>query len=152
MERYTVSAVTVATAATVDHAIAGLWNASTSRRIAVKEIHVFKTAAGGADIVKVRRVTSRGTAGSTVTPTIVNEHDRQIAPASGALLDLAAYSVQPTFEALDLHSAVLPGAIGSGIMWIFEEPIWVPATNGLVVCTGSALAFPVSRVTVTWLE
>ena len=152
MLTYGVSSVTVATAATADHGIAMLWNASTTRAIAVKEIHVFKTTAGAADICKVRRASARGTAGSTITPTIVNDYDRALAPASGALLDLAAFSGQPTFEALDLHSVVLPAVIGAGMMWQFSDPIWVRQSAGLAIVTGSALAFPVSRVAFVWQE
>src|SRR6266576_3693993 len=99
MLKYGVSSVTVATAATADLAIASLWNASTTRSIALKEVHVFKTTAGAADIAKIRRISARGTPGSTITPTIVNDYDRALAPASGALLDLNVYTVEPTKEA-----------------------------------------------------
>jgi hypothetical protein len=149
---YGVTGKTVATAVTIDHAVAQLWNPSTARRIRVREIHVAKQAAGGADEPTLRRSTARGTAGSTITPTIVNDFERDLAPPSGALLDLSAFSAQPTLEALSPASFVVPAAAGAGLMWAFPEPIEIPAASGLVLTTGIALAFPVSRVTFIWQE
>lgn len=144
---YVVQGKTAATAATIDHAIAALWNPHASIRLKVAAIHVFKQGAGAADEPVIRRSTTRGTAGSTITPTNVNDFERVTAPPSGALLDLAAFSAQPTLEALGLHGAVIASAVGSGLMWVFSEPLEVPAGNGLVLTTGVALAYPVSRVT-----
>jgi hypothetical protein len=149
--RYIVHGKTAATAATIDHALAQLWNPSTAYRLRVKEVWVFKQAAGAADEPVLRRATARGTAGSTVTPTIVNNDERALAPPSGALLDMAAFTVQPTLEALGVAGGVLPAAIGTGYMWIFQNLV-VPPGNGLVITTGIALAFPVSRVTFLWDE
>ena len=152
MEHYAVSGVTVATAATADHVICSLWNVSSARPLWLQELHVFKTTAGAADIPKIRRHTTKGTVGSTITPTIVNNLARDIAPVSTCEFNLAAFSAQPTFEALDLYSAVLPAVIGSGMMWQFRDPIRIPGGAGVAICTGSALAFPVSRVTAVWSE
>lgn len=150
--RYGVTGKTAATAATIDHALAQLWNPSTNRRLQIKEIHVVKQAAGAADEPVIRRSTARGTPGSTITPTIVNDFERTVAPPTGALLDMAAFSAQPTLEALSPASFVLPASIGSGYVWVFPEPIYVPVGNGLVITNGVALAFPVSRVTFVWDE
>lgn len=151
MARFSVTGKTAATAVTVDHAIAQIWNPSTSKRLWVREIHIFKQAVGAADEPVLRRSTARGTPGSTITPTAVNEREQIAVPPSGFLLDLAAFTVQPTLAAgalnTALESAVIPAAIGSGIMWAWAEPWEVPAGQGLVVTTGIALAFPVSRVT-----
>lgn len=151
MARYSVTGKTAATAVTIDHAIAQIWNASTSKRLWVREIHVFKQAVGAADEPVIRRSTARGTAGSTVTPGTIQEREQIAVPPSGFLLDLAAFTVQPTLAGTQatgsLESAVIPAAIGAGIMWSWQEPWEVPAGQGLVVTTGIALAFPVSRVT-----
>jgi hypothetical protein len=151
MDRATVSGITAATTVNIDHAIAQLWN-GTNRRIRVKEIYVSKSTVGAADVPRIARTTVRGTAGSTITPSIVHDHDNDLSPASGALLDLAAFSVQPTITALRLHSWYIPAAIGSGFVWAFEFPIEIPEGNGLALTTGSALAFPVSAVTFSWQE
>jgi hypothetical protein len=152
MNNYVAQAKTVATAATIDHAVAELWNPSTVRSIWVTEVHVFVTVATAVEPV-LRRSTARGTAGSTVTPTIVNDFERALAPASGALLDLSAFTVQPTLEALGLHGMATGAAVGAGVMWVFRgDGLRVPSVNGLVITTGAAVAFPVSRVTFVWKE
>lgn len=144
---YAVQGKTAATAATIDHALAQLWNPSTARRLKVFGVWLFKQTAGAADEPVLRRSTARGTPGSTVTPTIVNDFERDLSPVSAPLLDMAAFSVQPTLEALGPFGGVLPAAIGAGYMWTFPEPVEIPAGNGLVITAGVALAFPVSRVT-----
>ena len=135
-----------ATAATIDHAICQLWNPSASRRLKVYEVHIFKQGAGAADEPVLRRSTVRGTPGATITPTIVNHGERDLAPPSGMLLDIAAFTAQPTLEALGVLGGVAPAAIGSGFMWSFNGELEIPAGNGLVITTGVALAFPISRV------
>lgn len=149
MARYIVNGKTAATAGTIDHAIAGVWNPSSSKRIKLTEMHIFKQAVGAADEPVLRRATARGTAGSTVTPTSVNEVEQVAAPPSGFLLDLAAYTVQPTLAASPLHGAVIPAAIGAGIMWTFPDfGLEIPAGQGIILTAGIALAFPVARITV----
>ena len=143
---YYVNGKTAITAATIDHAITQLWNPSAGRRLTVWEIHVFKQAAGAADEPVLRRSTARGTAGSSIVPTAVNQGKRDIAPPSGAIVDLAAFTAQPTLEALGLAGGVAPAAVGSGFIWTFPDGLMIPAGNGLVLTTGIALAFPVSRV------
>lgn len=144
---------TAATTATIDHAIFQVWNPSTTKRLQVVAMSVFKITAGAADEPVIRRTTARGTAGSTVTPTSVHQTEQIAAPPSGWLLDLAAFSAQPTLAALGLDGAVVPGAIGTGYVWIFDDrnPLEIPSANGIAVCTGIALAFPVSRVS-AWVE
>lgn len=156
MKRYAVAGKTAATAATIDVGIAGIWNASSVRRIYVYEIHLFKQAVGAADEPKLRRTSARGTAATTATPTIENDFAQDQAPPSGALLDLS-YSAQPTFTGTsgsggDEISLVTPAAIGAGIMWAFPTPIEVKGGSGLAIVTGIALAFPVARVGYVWEE
>lgn len=153
MKLYAANGKTAATAATIDVAIAALWNPSTVRSLYVKEIQVFKQTAGAADEPLIRRITARGTPTSTVTPTIRNDYDNDIAPPSGALLDLA-YSAQPTMTAAEaLFGTVQPASIGTGMIWVFGgDGIRVPAGAGLAIVTGIALAFPVSRITFAWGE
>lgn len=155
MRPYGVCGKTAATVGTIDHAIAQLWNPSSVRRMWVKEIHVFKQgAAGAADEPLVRRTTARGTAGSTVTPTIRNDFENDLASPAGALLDLAAFTVQPTSTAGEgIAGLVTAAAVSAGWMWVFSEPgIVVPGGSGLALCLGIALAFPASRVTYIWSE
>lgn len=147
MARYAVNGKTAATAATIDHAIAEVWNPSTSKRIKLMQLWVAKQAAGAADEPVLRRSTAKGTAGSTVTPGSVQEYEQIAAPPSAFTLELAAFSVQPTLAAGPMHGFVLPASIGSGIIWVFDEPVEIKAGEGVVLTTGIALAFPVSRIT-----
>ena len=154
MNRYGASGPTAATAATADNAVAQIWNPSTTKRLFVKEIHVFKTTAGAADIPNLRRTSARGTITTAYTPDITNDFEHGLAPESVCTIDLN-FSVQPTFlgtAARGNVGALLPAAIGAGIMWVFERPMQVKSGQGLCVCTGSALAFPVSIVTFVWDE
>lgn len=147
---YRVSGRSAATAATAGHVIASLWNPHATKRIEVKEFGIFKTAAGTAgDAVELMRITARGTPGSTVTPGIAQDDNRDIAPPSGFLLDLAAYTVQPTLD----------GSVGSGRYQVTNlaaagvlipvAGIYIPAGSGLALVSRptGATAWPASDVT-----
>ena len=151
METYRVGGRSVATAATSGHASATLWNASTTKDIFLTELHFSVTTAGSANAV-LRRATARGTAGSTVTPDIDNATARTAAPVSGALLDLAAYTTQPTLDASELDRWVTAAAIGAGKIWVFAEAIKIPQTAGMTIATSQAAAFPASDYSFVWRE
>lgn len=145
---YEVSGASAATAATADNAVASIWNPSTAKRIQVAEIHIAKTTAGAADRPKLRRISARGTASTTVTAGAGHDcSGDQVAPVSGFLLDVA-YSVQPTFKTGDGRQFTVPAAIGAGLMWVFQVGVEIAEGEGLSICTGSALAFPVSTIAV----
>lgn len=142
---FVVGGRSAATAATIRHAAAQLWNPSTSKRVRVWGVTIALTTAGLANI-GIARSTARGTPGSTVTPDIDNEAERAAAPPSGMLLDLAAFTVQPTVDASDLERFNLPAAIGAAVFLPFRKPKEVPAGGGLVVITPVAVIFPASDV------
>lgn len=151
---YTVRGRTVATAATLDHAIAGLWNPHTTQRIKVIHFTVFKTAAGtAADAFRLKRSTARGTAGSTVTPDIDNHSERAVAPVSGALLDLSAYSAQPTLDASELGPEFVAAAFAAaGIIYAIPGGIVIPPGTGIVLAQTAATIWPISGISFSWLE
>lgn len=150
--RYSVGGRTAATAATANHVGAGLWNPHASKAIKLRELWVFKTVAT-ADNHGLRRITARGTPGSTVTPDITTAFDTpRIAPQSGTLLDLAAYTVQPTLTGVLLARANLPASIGAGFIWVFAEPIIIPPGEGLAIITPEAVILQPSDVTFVWDE
>lgn len=136
----------VATAATIRHVAATLWNPSGAARIFVYEIWVCDTAATAANL-GISRTTTRGTPGSTVTPDLDNMVERDVAPPSGCLLDLATYTVQPTVDGSDLIRWNLAGAIGNGVMLVFPDPITIPPGTGLAVITPIAAVLPASDFT-----
>jgi len=151
---YTVRGRSAATVGTSNHAIAQLWNPHATQRIRVVQFGVFKTAAGGVtDAFRLKRSTARGTPGSTVTPDIDNHSERAIAPVSGALLDLAAFSVQPTLAAAELGPEVQPGNI-QGACLLYEMPggIVIPPGRGLVISQITGTIYPVSGISFIWTE
>lgn len=153
MSTYAVRGRTAATAATAGHAIAQLWNAHTTKRIAVTEVVVFKAGAGTAnDAIQLQRTTIRGTAGSTVTPDIDNNYDADLAPPSGPLLDLAAFTGQPTLATPGLKGWVAAAVAASGIVFPIPREIVIPAGTGLAIIQVAATAWPASEVSVEWVE
>jgi hypothetical protein len=152
-QTYMVRGRTVATAATADHCVATLWNPSTTVRIIVYEIALCANAAPAASAgIYLRRASARGTAGSTVTPAIQNDVARLLAPPSGALLDLATYTGQPTFETLGLYGWTLAAVAASGLIIPFPRGIEVPVGTGLSIVTTNAVAIPASDVSFLWEE
>lgn len=154
---YRVSGRTVATAATAAHGCAALWNLSTAYRLTVFEIAICTTGAAPSAgcTISIQRISARGTPGSTITPNIASDDNRTLAPASGAVLDLATYTVQPTVDAPSNGSQWrwgLAAVQSSGVIIPFGKPITIPAGAGLAIVTGAAIAIPASDVTFTWEE
>lgn len=152
---YHVRGRTAATAATADHCLAALWNPHSTQRIKVVQIGVFKTGAGAAaDAIRLRRISARGTAGSTVTPGVENHSERGAAPPSGALLDLAAYSVQPTLiGSSELGPDFVAAAFAAaGLLYAIPGGIVIPAGTGLAIVQVAATAWPASGVNFSFLE
>lgn len=150
---YSVRGFTAATAATADHCLAELWNPDSLKRMKVFEIGLFKAGAGAAnDSVYIVRTTARGTAGSTVTPDADNAWAGDDVPSSGALLDLAAFSVQPTRASPNLFGWVAAAVAASGFIWPVPRGIWIPPGTGLAICQRVATAWPTSEVYFAWEE
>lgn len=151
---YYVSGTTAATAATDQHAIAQIWNPSTTRTIVLVEgaIVVFGAPGAGAGFL-IRRSSARGTAGSTVTPNGANHYRNDAAPDSGFVLDLAAFTTQPTLVVGDLGPAwVLPAVTASGIVYPMPRGIEIPPGGGLCFVNRAAIAFPTAEVSVQVAE
>ena len=150
---YSVRGRTVATAATLDHGVATLWNPHATQRLVVYEVGLCAAAAPAAGAsFYLRRSTARGTAGSTVTPAIQQAFARAVAPPSGALLDLATYTGQPTFEAGGFMGWVLAAVAASGIIVPIPRGIEVPPGAGLSIVTAAGVAVPASEVWFGWQE
>jgi len=150
---YSVRGRSAATAATANHAIAQLWNPHGTHRIQVVQIAIFCVTDPATLSWRVRRSTARGTAGSTVTPDIDNHFEQAIAPASGALLDLAAFGTQPTLDASELGPGVAVGTDpGAGICYAVPCNFIIPPGTGIALVKVDAVAFPASEVFFAWLE
>ncbi|MGH8581298.1 MAG: hypothetical protein ACREWG_00620 [Gammaproteobacteria bacterium] len=152
---YSVRGESAATAATADHAIAAFWNPHASQRIKVVSFALFKAGGAGAagDSFRGRRITVRGTAGSTVTPGIAQHSERGIAPPSGVLLDLAAFTGQPTLDTVDLGIGwTAPAVQGAGIVYPIPGGIVLGPGAGIALIQVAATAWPASEITFSWLE
>ncbi len=151
--RVRVAGRSAATAATANHVAACLWNPHATIRLRVYEIAWCKTVAT-VDGLMLVRTTTRGTPASTVTPVMQNETDYAAAPVSGALLDLGAYSAQPTIvsTAAALWRWNLPAAIGSGFIQSFPEEMEIPPGNGLAVITPAATILQPADISFAWAE
>ena len=146
--RWRISGTTAASAATDQHAIAAMWNPSSTKAFRIYEIAVVAFAAPGAGAgFLVRRSTTRGTEGSSVTLAAVHDLERgSTAPQSGGILGLAAYTGQPTLTTGELFGWVFAAVTASGIILPFPEGIEVGPGAGLVLVNRAAIAFPTSEV------
>jgi len=141
-------AINAVTAATINHAVAQLWNPSTDAPIEVMEAKVSINTAT-AVVPGLRRSSARGTAGASTTTGAENvTQSPRSAPPSGAILDVAAFSVQPTLIGSNwLDGWQLAAAVGSGFVWTWRgAPVIVPPGEGLVIVTQTAIAFPLCNV------
>lgn len=151
---YRVNGVSVATVATDAHAVASIWNPHTTQRIKITELSLVAIAAPGAGAgVELRRITTRGTPGSTVTPTITSDDSRMLAPPSGALLDLAVFTAQPALDgAVSDWGWVLGGVIGAGFIYPFANGLIVPPGAGIAIVNRAAIVTPACEVSFVWKE
>lgn len=152
---YTVRGRNAATAGTADHAVWAMWNGHSTQRIKVISFSMFAQSGAPAAgwSVRLRRITARGTPGSTVTPGIQNHSTRGIAPPSGVVLDLAAYSVQPTLDSSDIAPGYTFAAVqASGIVYPIPGGVEIPPGAGLACIQVPATASVAFEIAVSWLE
>lgn len=141
--RYSVGGRSANTAATQDHVGASLWNPHATLSIYVKQIAIYQIAATLSNHI-LYQTSTRGTPGSTVTPGAHCSWGDKKAPVSGALLDLAAFTVQPTLvtSPVGILRAQLPATAGATLIWTFgdlgeyqKEGYLIPPGTGIAVAT-----------------
>lgn len=153
MAEYSARGFTSATAATADHTIASLWNPDGAKRIRLLETGIFKGGAGTAnDSVYICRITTRGTPGATVTPDADNAWWGDDVPSSGALVDVAAFTVQPTKSTPALFGWVASAIAAAGVIWPTPRGIEIPFGTGIAIVQRAATAWPASEVYFVWDE
>ncbi len=140
-----------------DDGFAHLWNPDTAQRLRVIEFGYHNASAGtSTQRFRLFRTTGRGTPGSTVTPDADNAWDVNDSPPSGALLDLAVFTIQPTKADPGLqgihHSTGGTGTPGTGFVYRPDRPLWVPPGTGLLLAYGSIDFWPSCEVYVVWYE
>lgn len=143
---------TAATAATANTVAAHIWNPHTTIRCRLYELSWFKTV-GTADFMVLWRTTARGTATTTVTPTIDNETDAAFAPPSGLLID-TAWTTAPTVTtaAPPLFGMPMPAAVASGFMLPLGEEMEIPPGRGLAIATPVATILQPADLNIAWAE
>ena len=126
----------------------------TTRRCEVLEIAVFNAAATLMAVGLTRSTTAQGTGGAVVTAG--QPEDPANTPAATASVAAAAFTVAPTITAANkLRAAMLPAAIGGGIIWDWNgsSTLVVPASSSLVLFNHhSAAGSALWDVRFTWVE
>lgn len=154
---YSVRGRNAATVGTADHAIWGFWNPHSTQRIKLISFSMWAQSAAPAAgySARLRRISAQGTAGSTVTPNSSNDSRLGVAPVSGAVLNLAAYSVQPTLLAssVDFGLGFTFAAVqASGFVYPIPGGIEIGPGAGVAMIQVPATASVVFEITLTWLE
>jgi hypothetical protein len=137
MAIYYVSGISGAVGATADHAMGSLWNPSSTKRLKVLEVCSFYqvgTAITAPYRVYIARISARGTATTTVTPTSANDANGVLAPGSGALLDVTYTTTWPTIIAEPYLLVPMIYQSGHGQGFCYPLPL------GIIVLPGTGLA------------
>lgn len=142
MIRYSVAGRAVAPSASGEP-YAVLWNPSTTKTIYLVGIEVSPETVS--PNWAYQRCSTRGTPGSTVTADIDNDYNRAVAPTSGAELNLADFTVTPTFQGPRQIKGITQFDGGSYGIWF--GGLAIPQTTGFVLEVVSGL----SVVTSTWI-
>lgn len=117
-------------------AMGAVWNPSGTRSIRVVQAALLMRDFDVPDnTMYLGKISVRGTPGSTVTPDADNAEDGLTGPASGFLVDLAEYTVQPTISG-DLYSpfafpVAAAGAEGSGFVLPIPRGVLLGPSQGL---------------------
>ena len=140
-----------AMAATGGHAIAALWNPSSTERIKLIEFALVKPNITNSLRWRIIPITARGTPASTVTPDEDNDWEGAKVPPSGALFDIGPYSVQPTVAGSGLQSTIISGTTTPGAGFSFRvddpsQPIWIPPGCGIAMIQGSGTASEAGQI------
>lgn len=139
-----------------DDCVAALWNPHATKRIRVLEAGICLTIIPDNYFPSfaLSRITARGTPGATITPAIQQSFGRRAAPVSGALLDLALYSVLPTREVGNNLVWQIPIIAAYGFIYPVPRGIEIPPAAGLAISqiAPSYGAIPISEVWFCWEE
>lgn len=124
MGKYSGSVATPAAAAGAAYMTIG---AAASTRTRILEIGIFVNAATASSVGLFRPTNT-----PVATTTVVTVPDDP-ADAAGVTLLGTAWSTAPTVGTVALRRAVMPAAIGAGIIWQFENLICGPLGTGALV-------------------
>jgi hypothetical protein len=141
--RFGIGARAAATPATANACHGVLWNSHATMDIYVRQITTARLTTVGSEANYAQRVSARGTpAGGAFVADIDNDFERLAAPISGTLLDVAAYSVEPTrsgsawFRLMTSQPLVGP----TQELYFDGDGLRIPASTGLGVFQVAATA------------
>lgn len=143
MSIYYISGISGAVPLTADSAMGSLWNPSSTKRIKVLELCSFYqtgTALTAPYQVYISRITARGNATTTITPTAANDAEGVTAPTSGALLDVTYLTTWPTLAGAPymITPMIYQSGHGQGFCYPLPRGIWVPPGRGLALVQANA--------------
>jgi hypothetical protein len=156
VRRYSVRGLTGSTAAAGSLCIVQLWNNDATKILSIVELGCFKTGITAGNTWGIFRTTARGTPGSTVTPDGDNCWDGDAeSPPSGALLDLGAFSAEPTRASPGYEGnryAGGTGSAGAGGQFVWPEGIDLRPGTGLMLEKQGGNGYDASEVYAVWDE
>lgn len=125
--------------------IIGQFRTGATRDARILEVGVFTTTAV-AGTVQLVRSTAVGTSPTSVGPGVA--HDT-ISSAGLAVVDTAATSI--TVATIPIRVGVFPGTVGSGAIWVFNDPgIVVPLSAGVSLWQTTTAAVGYSAYITYW--
>lgn len=144
MARYTAAVTTPAAAAGA--AFATFHTVATDRPRIV-EIGAFCNAATAASLQLIRPNNT-----PVASTSVVGQPEDPSDPAATCLVD-TAWSTAPTIGSnVPLRRAVMPATIGAGVIWVFQNGLFVPISSWLVLWNYGASAGPALSVYMIWDE
>ncbi len=138
---YYVKALSVATAGAGNEAVIEIWNPSSVRSIELLELAMVGSLSQNAGVdITTRRISAKGTAGTTVTPAAAHHAKGTAAPYSGFLI-YTGFSVEPTLVAGILHPSWATGSgRASGVLFPLPFGIEIPAGQGMAFVQVAAVS------------
>ena len=126
---------------------AGSLYAPAGNRLILKQVTVFNTTTTGV-VVALQALTSTGTQGAGV---VEIEYDNEGPTPTGTVFN--SHTGGPTITTGEYERTTLAAAVGGGIVWTFNEGIFIPAgvANGVGVTTPTG-AGQILDITFTWDE
>ncbi len=126
---------------------AGSLYAPAGSRLILKQVTVFNTTVTGV-VVALQALTTAGTQGAAITEI---EYDLNGPTPVGTVFN--SHTVDPTITAGEYERATLAAAVGGGVVWTFNEGIYIPAgvANGVGVTTPTGTG-QILDISFTWDE
>ena len=126
---------------------AGSLYAPAGNRLILRQVTVFNTTATGV-VVALQALTTAGTQGAGI---VEIEYDNEGPTPTGTVFN--SHTGAPTITTGEYERATLAAAIGAGIVWTFDDGIYVPAgvANGVGVTTPTGTG-QILDISFTWDE